>query len=87
MTTNVLRLVHCKETEQPKPDPAIVALCESVLEDARAGKITAIALTGHTNDNQIFSGWVHGDNVFLMLGALENLKLEFHRQEFEHYNG
>lgn len=71
MTGTVLQIV------KPPVDDEVVALLEEALEDARQGKVRAVAMAIVTNDLQIGSTWSTGDSFAALLGAIASLQHDF----------
>lgn len=62
---------------KPAPDDGVVNLLEELLEEARAGKLRALAVAVVTTDLQIGSNWALGDSFASLLGAITSLQHDF----------
>ncbi|AUM59795.1 pyridoxamine 5'-phosphate oxidase [Pseudomonas phage PMBT14] len=57
-----------------EPVPSVVALLEKVLEQAKAGEITAVALATVQTDGRCWNDWAHKADYFTLLGSLARLQ-------------
>ena len=57
-----------------EPVPTVVALLEKVLEQAKNGEITAVALATVQADGCCWNDWAHKAEYFTLLGSLARLQ-------------
>lgn len=57
-----------------EPNPKVVALLEEVLEQARKGEITAVAIATLAPDGCADSNWAHQAEYFSLIGAVARLQ-------------
>lgn len=80
--TTVLSLVTDKPVlEEPCVNEAAVNIVEGLLADLKAGRAIALAYASTYEDGTIRTAFSQGDgaNAFTLLGAIERLKLRFHK--------
>lgn len=80
--STVLELVKDAPAVEAKyVNDAAVTIVESLLDDLRAGRAITVAYATTYDDGTIRTGFSQGDygNAFTLLGAIERLKLRFHR--------
>lgn len=51
----------------------LVRVVEEVLEMAKKGELTTVAISGNTSDGHVYTAW-HGEDLVKMLGAIEFVK-------------
>lgn len=76
MTDTPIKLVP---PSYPEPSASLISLIESILEDAKSGRLRSYVATGIMNDGSRMSGW-HTENcesVWPLMGAVSLLPIEF----------
>lgn len=59
-----------------RPNDDIVGLLEEILEDAKAGKVISIAVSGERKNRDVFTAFNIGDgSIFTLSGAIDQVKL------------
>lgn len=77
-----MKIVEAKKT----PNPDLIMRLEEYLEEAKSGGLKSLSVVGELASGEWLSFWfLDGDgHKFGMLGAMENLKIEFQDVEFDH---
>lgn len=57
-----------------EPVPSVVALLEKVLEQAKRGEITAVAIATVQPDGCAWNDWAHKAEYYALLGSLARLQ-------------
>lgn len=82
----VLRLIKNNKSK-PSRKRAVHKGClefmKMVMHDVKKGHIQSIFVVGTTDDGLVYSGWSPQEDVFTMLGGIENAKLEYAEKEIE----
>lgn len=80
MTSKVLSLVSAKEGREPVS--MVVERIKEALAMAEEGRLTSVAIVG-VSDGDIVTCWANPAQPFLMVGAIESLKVDYIQANIE----
>lgn len=71
----IVELKPSKETDNNNVE--VIRLLEEALQHAREGKSQSLALLMINNDGSVLDCWHNGGRPYVMVGAMESLRLDF----------
>ncbi|ECH9053817.1 hypothetical protein FB43_19960 [Salmonella enterica subsp. enterica] len=73
-----LKIVELKPSkEADNNNVEVICLLEEALQYAREGKSQSLALLMINNDGSVLDCWHNGGRPYVMVGAMESLRLDF----------